>query len=92
MKKNMATIDRIIRVTLAIIAAILYFNGQISGITAIVLGVFALTPAPSVCARSMCHSGYRRKKRKINDAPAAVQLFSETGMREPLFRMSPKAS
>ncbi len=42
MKKNMGTVDRIIRVTLAVIVAILYFTGQISGIAAIVLGIFAL--------------------------------------------------
>jgi hypothetical protein len=41
MKKNMGTVDRGIRITLAIIVAILYFTGKISGITAIVLGIFA---------------------------------------------------
>jgi hypothetical protein len=42
MKKNMGTIDRIIRVILAVIVAVLYFTGQISGTAAIILGVFAL--------------------------------------------------
>jgi hypothetical protein len=42
MQKNMGTIDRIIRVILAVIVAILYFTGQISGIAAIILGVVAL--------------------------------------------------
>jgi hypothetical protein len=42
MKKNMGTVDRGIRISLAIIVAILYFNGKISGITAIVLGIFAI--------------------------------------------------
>lgn len=42
MEKNMGTIDRVIRVILAAIVAILYFTGQISGIAAIVLGIFAL--------------------------------------------------
>jgi len=42
MKKNMGTVDRGIRVALAIVVAILYFTGKISGIAAIVLGIFAL--------------------------------------------------
>jgi Na+(H+)/acetate symporter ActP len=42
MKKNMGTIDRIIRVILAAVVAVLYFTGQISGTAAIILGVFAL--------------------------------------------------
>jgi hypothetical protein len=42
MKKNMGTVDRGIRLALAIVVVILYFTGKISGIVAIVLGVFAL--------------------------------------------------
>ena len=42
MKKNMGNVDRGIRISLAVIVAILYFNGKISGITAIVLGIFAI--------------------------------------------------
>ncbi|MFZ0450362.1 MAG: DUF2892 domain-containing protein [Desulfatiglandaceae bacterium] len=42
MKKNMGTVDRGIRLALAIIVAILYFTGKISGIVAIVLGILAL--------------------------------------------------
>jgi K+-transporting ATPase A subunit len=42
MKKNMGTVDRGIRVALAIVVAILYFTGKISGIAAIVLGIIAL--------------------------------------------------
>jgi len=41
MKKNMGTIDRGIRALLALVIIILYVTGQISGIAAIVLGVFA---------------------------------------------------
>jgi hypothetical protein len=41
MPKNMGTIDRIIRTILAVIVIVLYLTGQISGIAAIVLGVFA---------------------------------------------------
>jgi hypothetical protein len=42
MKKNMGTIDRIIRVILAIVVGVLYYMGQISGTAAIILGVLAL--------------------------------------------------
>jgi hypothetical protein len=42
MKKNMGTVDRGIRFALAVVVAILYFTGTISGIAAIVLGIFAL--------------------------------------------------
>ena len=42
MKKNMGTIDRIIRTFLAVIVAILYFTGQITGTAAIILGIFAV--------------------------------------------------
>lgn len=42
MKKNMGTVDRGIRLALAVVVAMLYFTGKISGTAAIVLGVFAL--------------------------------------------------
>ena len=42
MKKNMGTIDRGIRFALAVVVAILYFTGKISGLAAIILGIFAL--------------------------------------------------
>jgi hypothetical protein len=42
MKKNMGTVDRGIRLALAIVVAILYFANKISGIAAIVLGILAL--------------------------------------------------
>ena len=42
MKKNMGTVDRGIRIALAIVVAILYFAGKISGLAAIILGIFAL--------------------------------------------------
>jgi Na+(H+)/acetate symporter ActP len=53
MKKNMGMADRIIRTLLAVIVAILYFAGQITGIAAIILGIFAvvflLTSLMSFC-------------------------------------------
>lgn len=53
MHKNMGTIDRTIRILLAVAVALLWWSGQISGTLAIVLGVFAgvfvLTSMVSFC-------------------------------------------
>ena len=53
MKKNMSNLDRIIRVILALVFAVLYFTGVISGTLGIVLlvlaVVFLLTSAVSFC-------------------------------------------
>ena len=53
MKKNIGTADKIVRVILAIVMIILYFQGVISGIWGIVLlvlsGIFLLTSLVSVC-------------------------------------------
>jgi len=52
-EKNVGTIDRIVRLVLAVILATLYFTGTVSGtlgIVFLVLGVvFALTAAVSIC-------------------------------------------
>jgi len=42
MKQNMGTIDRVIRASLALVVVILYFTGNLSGLAAIVLGIFAI--------------------------------------------------
>ena len=42
MKKNMGLADRIIRFSLAVVIAVLYFTGQISGTATIILGIIAL--------------------------------------------------
>ena len=42
MKQNMGTIDRVIRVILAIVVLALYLRGSISGTAAIILGIFAV--------------------------------------------------
>ena len=42
MKKNMGTIDRVVRFLVAVLIAILYFTDQISGVAAIILGIFAV--------------------------------------------------
>ena len=42
MKKNMGTVDKAIRVVVAIVIGVLYFTGQITGTAAIILGVLAI--------------------------------------------------
>ena len=42
MKKNMGTIDRVIRILLAIVVIILYITGSITGFAAIILGILAI--------------------------------------------------
>ena len=53
MKKNMGTTDRIVRLLIAAIIAVLYFTGTIPGIWATVLlvvaGIFVLTSFVSFC-------------------------------------------
>ncbi|PWN07857.1 YgaP family membrane protein [Rhodohalobacter mucosus] len=53
MKKNMGNLDRTLRVMVAIVIAILYFTGTISGTLAIILGVvsvaFILTSMVGTC-------------------------------------------
>lgn len=53
MKKNMGTVDRVIRAVLAVVIGVLYLAGQITGTAAIILGIFAvillLTSAIGFC-------------------------------------------
>lgn len=53
MKRNMGLVDRIIRIALAGLVAVLYFTGQLSPVAAIILGilavVFLLTGIIGVC-------------------------------------------
>lgn len=53
MKTNMGTSDRIIRVIIAVVVALLYFTGTVSGTLGIVLmvlaGIFVLTSLVSFC-------------------------------------------
>ncbi|MBK8340107.1 MAG: DUF2892 domain-containing protein [Flavobacteriales bacterium] len=53
MKPNMGTADRIIRILVAAVIAILYFTGTVSGTLGIVLlvlaGVFVATSVVSFC-------------------------------------------
>ena len=41
MEKNMGTIDRIIRILLAIVIVVLFIMGSITGVAAIILGILA---------------------------------------------------
>lgn len=41
MRKNMGLIDKLIRLALAIVVAVLIFTGQLNGAAAILLGIFA---------------------------------------------------
>jgi hypothetical protein len=53
MKQNMGSIDRVIRVVVAVVIAALYFTNVISGTVAIILGVlglvFVLTSVVGFC-------------------------------------------
>lgn len=53
MKKNMGTLDRIIRVVIALAIGVLYYMGTISGTAAIILGalavIFLATSLVSTC-------------------------------------------
>jgi hypothetical protein len=53
MKKNVGTIDKVIRIAIALIIVLLYAIGTISGTVAIVLlilsGIFILTSIVSFC-------------------------------------------
>ena len=42
MKKNMGTIDRVVRFLLALTVLVLYLTGQLSGTVAIILGILAV--------------------------------------------------
>ena len=53
MKKNMGNIDKIVRILIAAVVAVLYFTGIVTGTLGIVLlvlaGVFVLTSLISFC-------------------------------------------
>lgn len=53
MKKNMGKADRILRILLAVVIAVLYFTDSISGTAAIILlilaGIFILTSFVGFC-------------------------------------------
>ena len=53
MKKNMGTIDKIVRIVLALVAVVLFLTHVVSGVLGIVLlvvaGIFVLTSLISFC-------------------------------------------
>lgn len=67
MKKNMGTADRVIRTVVAVVIALLYFTGTISGTLAVVLSIvaiaFLLTSAIGFCP-SYLPFGISTKKKK----------------------------
>jgi len=42
MKKNMGPIDRVIRLLVVVIIAVLYYMGQLTGLAATILGIIAV--------------------------------------------------
>ncbi len=42
MKRNMGTIDRVLRAALAVLVLVLYLTGALSGTAALVLGILAV--------------------------------------------------
>ena len=42
MKKNIGSIDKLVRVLVAVVIGILYFTNQITGTAAVILGIFAI--------------------------------------------------
>ena len=66
MKKNMGTLDRIIRLILVAVVLLLYFTGVIGGTLAIILGVLAaiffLTSLFSFCPLYLPFGISTRKK------------------------------
>ena len=53
MKKNMGSLDRVIRLIIAAVAAFLYFNGTLTGtigiVALVVAAIFVLTSLVSFC-------------------------------------------
>jgi len=66
MKKNMGTIDKVVRILVALVVVVLYFSNVISGTLAIILlilaGVFILTSFMSFCPLYLPFGLSTRKK------------------------------
>ena len=66
MKKNMGTVDKVIRILIAVIIVSLYFTNVISGVLGIVLlilsAVFVVTSIISICPLYMIFGLSTRKK------------------------------
>lgn len=70
MKKNMGTIDKVIRTVIAVVFAVLYFTHIISGTAGIILlalaAVFLLTSLLGICPLYMPFGLNTLKKEKTN--------------------------
>jgi hypothetical protein len=68
MKKNMGSIDKFIRILVAVVIIVLYFTDQISGTTAVIglilAAVFILTSFISFCPLYLPFGISTRKKEK----------------------------
>lgn len=66
LEKNMGTVDRIIRLAIAVVIAVLYLTGNLVGPAAIVLGIiaiiFVLTSAVGFCPLYVLFRLSTRKK------------------------------
>ena len=66
MKKNMGTVDKVIRILVAVVVVVLYFTHVISGVLAIVLlafsAIFVVTSLISFCPLYMPFGLSTRKK------------------------------
>ena len=66
MKKNMGTVDKVIRILVAVVVVILYFTNVISGTLAIILlalsAIFVVTSILSICPLYMPFGLSTRKK------------------------------
>ena len=66
MKKNMGTVDKVIRILVAVVVVILYFMNVISGTLAIILlalsAVFVVTSIVSICPLYLPFGFSTRKK------------------------------
>lgn len=66
MKKNMGVIDRVIRILIAVVVAVLYFTHVISGTLGIILlivaGIFVLTSLFGLCPLYLLLGISSRKK------------------------------
>jgi len=67
MKPNMGTVDKVVRILVAIVISILYYTNQISGTAAIILlilaGIFIVTSFISFCPLYLPFGISTRKKK-----------------------------
>jgi hypothetical protein len=73
MQVNMSIVDRVIRALIAVVIAVLYFTGRISGTLAIVLGVIAVAFfLTSLAARCPAYSLFGFSTRGSGDGTPGV--------------------